>query len=153
MVVLVSRANFEIQLGGLDAFFYNSAGNEAVSTVAALEAVGATRAASALRAANALFPGGAPPRHRQKRFAGLEVVRKLPKRPLTSLEKKVGRDEPDVFSLLCSFIEAHAKELQGPGGGVNAVVCRRYSRVKAGEQQCCGRPASIRLPQADAHAR
>lgn len=59
VVVLVSRANFEIELGGLDAFYYNSAGDEAVATVAALEAVGATHAASTLREANDLFPGGA----------------------------------------------------------------------------------------------
>jgi hypothetical protein len=112
VVVLVSRANFEIELGGLDAFYYNSAGDDAVPTVAALEAVGAIQAASTLREANALFSGGSPPRDREKRFAGLEVVRKLPNRPLTSLEKKVVRDEPDVFSRLCRFIEAHANDLR-----------------------------------------
>lgn len=116
VVVLVSRANFEIELGGLDAFYYNSAGDEAVATVTALEAVGATHAASTLREANALFPGGSPPRDREERFASLEAVRKLPKRPLESLERKVGRDDPDVFSRLCSYIEAHAKELQKHGG-------------------------------------
>jgi hypothetical protein len=112
VVVLVSRANFEIELGGLDAFYYNSTGDEAVVTVAALETVGAIHAASTLREANTLFPGGSPPRDREKRFAGLQIVRKLPERPLTSLQKKVSRDEPDVFSLLCGFIEAHANELQ-----------------------------------------
>jgi hypothetical protein len=117
VVVLVSRANFEIELGGLDTFYYNSAGDEAVPTVAALEAVGATQAASTLRTANALFPGGSPPRDREKRFDALEVVRKLPKRPLTSLEKEVSLDDPDVFSRLCSFIEAHAKGLRGHGSG------------------------------------
>jgi hypothetical protein len=117
IVVLVSRANFEIELGGLDAFYYNSAGDEAVLTVDALEVVGATQAASILREANALFPGGSPPRDREKRFAGLEVVRKLPRCPLSSLEKKVGGDVPDVFSRLCDYIEAHAKELQEHGDG------------------------------------
>jgi hypothetical protein len=115
VVVLVSRANFEIELGGLDAFYYNSAGDEAVATVAALEAVGATHAVSTLREANALFSGRSPPRDREKRFAGLEIVRKLPKDPLESLERKVGRDDPDVFSRLCSYIEAHAKELNEHG--------------------------------------
>jgi hypothetical protein len=112
IVVLVCRANFEIELGGLDGFYYNSGGDEAVPTVDALATVGATQAASTLREANALFPGGSPPRERAKRFASLEVVRKLSKRPLSSLENKVGGDEPDVFSRLCDYIEAHAKELQ-----------------------------------------
>jgi Domain of unknown function (DUF4375) len=83
-----------------------------VPTVDAREAVGASQAASTLREANSLFPGGWPPRDREKRFAGLEIVRKLPKRPLSSLEKKFGGDEPDVFSRLGDYIEAHAKELQ-----------------------------------------
>jgi len=117
VVVLVSRANFEIEVGGLDAFYYNSAGDETVATVVALEAVGATEAASTMRAANALFPGGSPPYDREKRFDALEVVRKLPERPLTSLETKVGRDNPDLFSRLCSFIDAHAKELREHGDG------------------------------------
>jgi hypothetical protein len=110
VVVLVSRASFEIELDGLDSFFYNSAGGEAVPTVAALEAVGATRAAAALRAANGLFPGGSP-WDRAERFEGLEVVRRLPGDPLAALEREFGRDEPDVFSRLCSFIEAHSAEL------------------------------------------
>src|SRR5262245_20578874 len=80
VVVLVSRANFEIELGGLDAFYRTSAGDEAVPTVATLEAVGAPQAASSLREANALFPGGSPPRDREKRFDALEIVRTLPER-------------------------------------------------------------------------
>jgi hypothetical protein len=118
VVVLVSRANFEIDLGGLDAFYYNSAGDEAVPTVAALEAIGATQAASALLEANALFPGKLPPRDREKRFTGLEVVRNLPNRPLVHLEKMVVLDNPGVFSRLCSYIEAHAKKLSEHMGNV-----------------------------------
>jgi hypothetical protein len=116
VVVLVSRANFEFELGGLDAFYYNSAGNYAVATVDALLAVGAKRAASTLQKANALFPGGSPPRGRYKRQASLEIVRKLPRRPLTSLENKIGSDEPDVFSRLCSYIEANVKALKKHAG-------------------------------------
>ncbi len=112
VVVLVSRASFEIELGGLDSFFYNSAGDYAVPTVAALEAIGATRAAAALRDANALFPRGSPPRDREERFAGLEVVRILAGRPLAALGREFERDEPDMFSRLCMFIEAHVVELR-----------------------------------------
>lgn len=115
VVVLVSRANFEIELGGLDAFYYNSAGDEAILTVDALEAVGAIKAASALKKANSLFPNGSPSRDRQKRFASLEAIRKLPRRPLGSLEKKITSEDPDVFSRLCSYIEANAKDLKKHG--------------------------------------
>lgn len=111
-VVLVSRANCEISNGGLSAFYYNSAGDEAVRTVEALEAVGATAAASALREANALFPRRSPSRDREKRFAGLEVIRKRPERPLESLDDRFYGEKPDAFTRLCAYIEAHADELR-----------------------------------------
>jgi hypothetical protein len=112
IVVLVSRADFEIELGGLDSFYYNSAGDEAVPTVEALESVGAKLAGAALRAANGLFPGGAPPRNREQRFEGLEVVRSQAESSLAALGREYGREEPSVFSRLCEFIEEHATELK-----------------------------------------
>jgi hypothetical protein len=114
-IVLVSRINFEVELGGLDSFYYNSAGNEAVASVAALEAVGATHAAEALRAANSLFPGGIPAQNREERFVGLQAVSELPSTPLDSLTREFNRDSPDVFARLCSFIKLHAAELRAHG--------------------------------------
>jgi hypothetical protein len=107
VVVLVSRANFEIELGGLSGFFYNSAGDYAAETVPALEAVGAEHASTALRAAIALFPGGSSPPDREQRYAAKKAVSKS----LGKLDSEFASDEPDVFSRLCSFIESHAAEL------------------------------------------
>ncbi|MFO0899102.1 MAG: DUF4375 domain-containing protein [Pirellulales bacterium] len=108
VVVLVSRANFEVELGGLSSFFYNSAGNHAAETVPALEAVGATKAAAALRTAMDKFPGGCPPADRELRYPGWQQVSDS----LESLTTAFGRDEPDIFSRLCPFIEARAAELR-----------------------------------------
>ena len=108
VVVLVSRANFEIELGGLSAFFYNLAGDHAAETVPALEAVGASKAAAVLRAAMAKFPGGSPPTDRELRYPGWQQVSES----LGSLDTAFSRDNPDVFSRLCSFIGARAAELQ-----------------------------------------
>lgn len=104
VVVLVSRANFEIELGGFSAFFYNSAGDHAAETVSALEAVGAIRASAALRAAMGKFPGGNPPTERELRCAGnwQEVLRSL-----AEFDAEFYAETPDVFSRLCSFIEVH----------------------------------------------
>jgi hypothetical protein len=107
VVVLVSRANFEIELGGLSGFFYNSAGNYAAETVPALEAVGAEHASAALGAAIALFPGGSSPPDREQRYAAKQPVSES----LAKLDRQFCSDEPDVFSRLCSFIESHAAEL------------------------------------------
>lgn len=111
VVVLVARANFEVELGGLTAFFYNSAGDHAAETVPALEAVGAMKAAEALRAAMAEFRGGTPAADREFRYPAWQQVSES----LTSLDAAFGHDEPDVFSRLCSFIEAHAAELREHG--------------------------------------
>jgi len=70
IVVLVSWANFEIELGGMSAYFYNSASDHAAETVLALEVIGAKKAASALRAAMDKFPGGSPPTDRERRYLG-----------------------------------------------------------------------------------
>jgi hypothetical protein len=111
VVVLVSRANLEVELGGLSAFFYNSAGDHAAETVPALEAVGAREAASALRAAMAKFPSGSPPAERESRYPGWQRVSGT----LRSLDATFSRDEPDVFTRLCSYIEAHTAELRDHG--------------------------------------
>jgi hypothetical protein len=107
----VSRANFEVELGGLSAFFYNSAGDHTAETVSALESVGAAHAAMALQAAMARFPGGSAPADREQRYAGWKAVSES----LGPLELEFGRDKPDVFSRLCSFIERSAVELREHG--------------------------------------
>jgi hypothetical protein len=111
IVVLVSWVNFEVELGGLSTFFYNSAGDHAAETVPALEAVGAVKAAAALRAAMATFPGGALPADRDLRYPAWQQVSES----LGSLDTTFNRDNPDVFSRLCVFIEAHAAELREHG--------------------------------------
>jgi hypothetical protein len=108
VVVLVSRVNFEVELGGLSSFFYNSAGDHAAETVLALEAVGAKKAAAALQTAMAKFPGGSPPADRDLRYPGWKQVSDS----LSPLDTAFSRDKSDVFSQLCAFIEAHAAELR-----------------------------------------
>ncbi len=108
VVVLVSRANFEVELGGLSSFFYNSAGDRAAETVPALEAVGATKAAAALQTAMAKFPGGCPPADRELRQPGWQQLSDS----LEALDTAFSQDVPDVFSRLCAFIEARAAELR-----------------------------------------
>lgn len=116
VVVLVSRANFEIELGGFSAFFYNSAGDHAAETVSALDAVGASRASAALRAALAKFPGGVPPSERDLRYSGdwQAVLGSL-----GELDTEFNRERPDIFSRLCSFMESHVFELREHLSGQN----------------------------------
>jgi hypothetical protein len=114
VVHLVNVFNFEVLNGTLSQFFYNSAGDHAVETVPALEAVRAKRAAAALRGANHLFPRGAPPADRMKRY---DAWRKLiDTRRLEAFDDEIGQEKPDVWCKLCTFIDAHAAELQQHSG-------------------------------------
>src|SRR5207245_901870 len=65
---LVSRADFELELGGFTGFWYNSASDYAIEMAAALDAIGASNAAKGMRQACSLFPKGAPSRDREERF-------------------------------------------------------------------------------------
>jgi len=121
VVVLVSRANFEIEMGGLSSFFYNSAGDHAADTIIALEFVKAMRAAAALRAAMGKFPGGAPPTEQELRYAGgwQQVLGSL-----ESLDAEFYEEEPAVFSRLCTFIESHEAELREHDPDGKPPTCR-----------------------------
>jgi hypothetical protein len=58
---LIGALEDEVNNGGFDRFFFNSAGNEAAEIIQALEAVGASKTAAIVRRACAKFPGGMPP--------------------------------------------------------------------------------------------
>lgn len=91
VVVLVSRVNFEVQLG-FSAFLTNSSGAHARDTIPALKAIGAQKAAAALA-----------------------TVLTAKHNSFAALDKQFDREDPDVFDRLCSYIEAHAAELREPG--------------------------------------
>ena len=108
IVHFVNVANCEIEMGTMLQFFYNSAGDHAAETVPALEAVGATRAAAGLRAALKKFPGVSSPAESEKRYAGWHGV----SGSLDKYTSEFYKQKPDVFSLLCSFIDKHAAALR-----------------------------------------
>lgn len=57
----------EVNNGGFDQYFFNSAGNHSEAALAGLRAMGATGAAALLERAMSVFPGGMPPADRFKR--------------------------------------------------------------------------------------
>lgn len=99
----------EVNNGGFDQYYFNSAGALAVQTVAALKAIGANNTASLLEAANAEFPGARPPVDREHRQQTLEEVREFAR--FSALEQEFYRDEERRISLLASYLRAH------PGDG------------------------------------
>jgi|GEM_PF-6224372 len=110
-IVLVNRANFEIECGSLTAFYYNSAGDHAVETVAALKRIGASEVANHLNLANTLFPKATPSKDRSDRFDQLEKVRTLDGDPLDRITTAIYACEPGMWPQLSRFIESNVDEL------------------------------------------
>ena len=67
IVELIGSLESEINNGGFDQFFFNSAGDKTAETIAALEAIGASHTAGLVRNAAAKFPGGMPPTNGDER--------------------------------------------------------------------------------------
>ena len=61
---LVEALQAEVNNGGFEQFFFNSAGDRTRETIQALSAIGAPHTASIVGRAAAKFPGGLPPEDR-----------------------------------------------------------------------------------------
>ena len=71
---LIDELEAEINNGGFDQFFFNSAGDYTEETIQALVSIGATHTADIVKNAAAKFPGGMPPKNRDARQELLEDV-------------------------------------------------------------------------------
>ena len=71
---LIAELEAEINNGGFDQFFFNSAGDNTKETIEALVAVGANHTAAIVRKAAARFPGGMPSPDRNTRQEQLERI-------------------------------------------------------------------------------
>lgn len=71
---LVEELEAEVNNGGFDQYFFNSAGGNAAAAIEALDALGAHKTANIVRRACAKFPGGMPPSNRTERQGPLETV-------------------------------------------------------------------------------
>jgi len=64
----------EVNNGGFDQYFFNSAGDNAEAALSGLKEMGADGAAALLERAMAVFPGGKPPADRFKRQEVMEQI-------------------------------------------------------------------------------
>lgn len=98
----------EVNNGGFDQYYFNSAGDLAIQTVEALKAIGALNTAFLLAAANAEFPGAVPPVDRTERQEVLDQVRESAR--FAALEKEFYRDEERLLSRLANYLKSHAAD-------------------------------------------
>lgn len=95
----------EVNNGGFDRYYFNSAGDLALSTVTALKSIGAARAARILEAANAAFPGASPPGDRSKRQDALDEH--VDRSHFEPLDAEFYTYPDDLLSLLASYLRRH----------------------------------------------
>ena len=108
VVALSSWANFEVELGGVAAFFHNSAGAHAREIVAALVQLGAMDEAAAINQGRELL------REHSWQFVA-------PSGQFERLTDKFLASTPGLFARINAFVEQHREELEAssrrtPGG-------------------------------------
>ena len=92
--------NAEVMNGGIDQYFYNSAGDHAVDCLAALETIGATESVKLLKCGCTRFPNGTPHTDRETRQQQLDALLDGDER---LDDKTEGEIDPQLFSLLLAY--------------------------------------------------
>ncbi len=109
--VRVWQLEVEVQNGGLDQYYFNSAGDHAVQAPAALRAIGADRTALIVERANALFPSSAPPADRGARQALL--LDHVPDDAFDEPTDAFDASPDALVVLLAAYVRAHAADIRG----------------------------------------
>jgi uncharacterized protein DUF4375 len=115
VVTLISYAGFEIENGGIEQFYGNSAGDYANETVWALGVIGASRAADIVTRANSLFDSKAPPRNWNDRGKSLSVMLSDNDivKSFRDLTVEFYHNTEDIYDLIYIYIEEHLADLTG----------------------------------------
>ena len=108
--ILAWEVEAEVNNGGFNQFFFNSAGDRASATAAALRAIGAERMASIVDRANSLFPEGPPADRsvRQNFLEGIDPDTEL----FEELDKEFYSYPDDLSALLYRFVTEHRSDIR-----------------------------------------
>ena len=96
----------EVNNGGFNQYFFNSAGDHASETVEALRAIGAEHTASLLERAIAVFGAGGPSSERDRRQDQLERLSEEQRAELSELDDAFFAYEDNLSELLARYMQA-----------------------------------------------
>lgn len=98
----------EINNGGFDQFFYNSAGDYTEETIDSLLKIGATKTAEFLKTATTVFPNNLVPQNREERQALLEEINNdETEKLLNELDNSFYAYEDDLLELEYDYVMQH----------------------------------------------
>jgi hypothetical protein len=100
----------EVNNGGFEQFFINSAGDNAVETPAALREIGAAQAAVIAEEANGLFRPSGPPTDRDARAEALERLGGPATDALNALDARFYKYPDNLEALLRQFVERNREQ-------------------------------------------
>ena len=95
----------EVNNGGFEQFYMNSAGDNAVATPAALREIGATSAAEIAQAANRIFGPNGPPADRDVRTEALDTLGTAASEALGELDTRFYEYPDNLEALLLRFVD------------------------------------------------
>jgi hypothetical protein len=105
----------EVNNGGFDQFYINSAGDYAGVTPAALREIGASRAAEIVQAANSVFGPMGPPTDRDARWEALDGLGAPATDVLGELDARFYEYPDDLEALLLRFVDQNRDQFyKGP---------------------------------------
>ena len=102
----------EVNNGGFDQYFFNSAGNYASDALWGLRAIGAEKTASILERAMAQFPGGTVPELRHERQAVMDALPESVQEVWDALDQEFYHSEEPLDSLLTAFVRSNEREFR-----------------------------------------
>ena len=102
----------DVNNGGFDQYFFNSAGDYALLAPKALKAIGALQAAAIVEAANAVFGPAGPPRDRDERQRALEALGDDRAPIFDPIDQRFFAYPDDIEGLLVAYVEAHEAEFR-----------------------------------------
>ncbi|MBY6189328.1 DMP19 family protein [Microbulbifer agarilyticus] len=97
----------EVNNGGFDQLFHNSAGDIAHYAAIAFNSIGALKMASISQKALDIFGEGGPPKNRNARIAALEAMPEEYEERLNELDEEFFEYPDNVQNLVSSYVESN----------------------------------------------
>jgi hypothetical protein len=99
----------EVNNGGFDQYYFNSAGDHAIEAVTSLEAIGANHTADLVKQANALFGPAGPSPIRATRQNQLDALREAKPKKLDEIDEEFLSYKDNSEQLLEQFVSKNAE--------------------------------------------
>ena len=110
VLLFVENVEKEVNNGGFNQFFWNSSGDYAHESLAALEVIGAKKTAAIVRRAIAQWPQQTVPKDKTEREELLEQIQGKAEAVWGKCEEEFFAYEEDISQLLIEYVKKHKRE-------------------------------------------